>query len=678
MAPTTIQTTVGLVFGILLAFLMWTPSTAALSKEDLNHECLRNCDWPPKPLICRYEFTVEWSYSMSKACYDCPFNVSDCHRPHCFTLDGAPRAVAVVNRQFPGPHIQVCEHDTVIVKVNNLLLNAEGVTIHWHGLHQRGTPYMDGTASVTQCSVPAGSSFTYEFTADTPGTHWWHSHSGLQRSDGIFGPFIVAQSSPDDPHSNLYDYDLPEHVVLVHDWIDELAVNRYAGHHLSSLPGSPESVLINGRGQKIEFFDQDTNQTVKTPRETFEVQQGKRYRFRTISNAILDCAIEVSVDGHNLTVIASDGAPFEPVEVSRFVLYGGERFDFILDANQPVGKYWMRVRAVGFCTGANVQALAAVVYDGAAGEPVTPEGSPPNREGVILNPVNQSPSATVRNVNQLVAIEKEGESSLDTVYRTVYLGLDFEKVNNPIYNHPVYYPSHAVSRRDRTYTTQINYVSFKPLASPPLTQYDDISEFEICTLESTMPMRDHCQQEYCECTHVIEVEFGKTIELVLVDEGKPFEGTHPMHLHGYNFHVVSMEKLGTKTTVEEVMALDQAGGIVRNFTKAPRKDTVIVPDGGYTAVRFVADNPGWWLLHCHLEFHNTIGMAVMVHVGNDEDLPPKPKDFPRCGNWYPHGDTGPTPTRTPTPAGASARLSPSLGAAVLLCFLVRFTVLLFV
>ncbi|XP_022095252.1 L-ascorbate oxidase-like [Acanthaster planci] len=661
---------------VLYLVLLQTLPITALSEEDSNHDCLRSCSWPPKPRICRYEFTVEWSFSMSKACYNCPFNMSDCHRPHCFTLDGVPRAVAVVNRQFPGPHVQVCEHDIVFVKVNNLLINSEGVTIHWHGLHQRGTPYMDGTSSVTQCSIPAGSSFTYEFTADTPGTHWWHSHSGLQRSDGIFGPFIVKQSAPDDPHSGLYDYDFPDHVVFVHDWISDLAVNRYTGHHLSTSSGFPDSVLINGRGQKMEFFDQNTNQTIKTPRETFHVQQGKRYRFRTISNAILDCAIEVSVDNHNLTVITSDGFPFEPVEVSRFVLYGGERFDFILDANQPVGKYWMRVRAVGYCTGANVQALASLIYEGADDEPVTPEDDPPIRKGVILNPVNQEPSETVMNVNQLVALEKKDEAPLENVYRTVYLGLDFEGVNNPIYNHPDYYPSHAVSRRHWTFSSQINHVSFKPPAVPPLTQHSDINEFEMCTLDNTMAMREHCKEEYCECTHVVEVELGKTIELVLVDEGKPFEGTHPMHLHGYSFQVVAMKKLGTKTTVEEVMELDQAGGIVRNFTEAPQKDTVIVPDGGFTAVRFVADNPGWWLFHCHLEFHNTIGMAVMIHVGKDKDLPPKPRDFPRCGNWYPHGSEEPTPT--PEPSGAVRRFSRSIIAALLLCFAFLFVKVFFV
>jgi len=54
----------------------------------------------------------------------------------------------------------------------------ESTSIHWHGHHQRGTPYMDGVPYITQCPIPPKSSFRYHYTADTPGTHFWHSHSG--------------------------------------------------------------------------------------------------------------------------------------------------------------------------------------------------------------------------------------------------------------------------------------------------------------------------------------------------------------------------------------------------------------------------------------------------------------------------------------------------------------------
>ena len=46
-----------------------------------------------------------------------------------------------------------------------------------------------------------------------------------------------------------------------------------------------------------------------------------------------------------------------------------------------------------------------------------------------------------------------------------------------------------------------------------------------------------------------------------------------------------------------------------------RKDSVGVVNGGYAIIRFIADNPGWWFFHCHVDFHAGIGMALVIKVG---------------------------------------------------------------
>jgi FtsP/CotA-like multicopper oxidase with cupredoxin domain len=71
-----------------------------------------------------------------------------------------------------------------------------------------------------------------------------------------------------------------------------------------------------------------------------------------------------------------------------------------------------------------------------------------------------------------------------------------------------------------------------------------------------------------------------------------YDANHPFHLHGYQFRVVAMERLGNTTTAAKVKELDRQGLIVRKLARAPLKDTVTVPDGGYTIVRFHANNPG--------------------------------------------------------------------------------------
>lgn len=65
----------------------------------------------------------------------------------------------------------------MIVDVINSM-HSESTTMHWHGLHHHRTPYMDGVPYISQCPIPPGSSFRYDYIATEIGTHFWHSHIG--------------------------------------------------------------------------------------------------------------------------------------------------------------------------------------------------------------------------------------------------------------------------------------------------------------------------------------------------------------------------------------------------------------------------------------------------------------------------------------------------------------------
>lgn len=73
--------------------------------------------------------------------------------------------------------MQVCEGDRIIVDAMNMM-HADSTTLHWHGQHLHRSPYMDGTPFVSQCPILPGDTFRYNFVAETPGTHFWHSHVG--------------------------------------------------------------------------------------------------------------------------------------------------------------------------------------------------------------------------------------------------------------------------------------------------------------------------------------------------------------------------------------------------------------------------------------------------------------------------------------------------------------------
>lgn len=77
-----------------------------------RHVCDRKCVKDVQ-LTCNYTFVIEYYYTMSVACKNCPYNTKDCYNKHCITGDGVPRTVMVVNKTLPGPSIIV--HTTGIV-----------------------------------------------------------------------------------------------------------------------------------------------------------------------------------------------------------------------------------------------------------------------------------------------------------------------------------------------------------------------------------------------------------------------------------------------------------------------------------------------------------------------------------------------------------------------------------
>lgn len=105
--------------------------------------------------------------------------------------DGVYKPMILANGQSPGPLIEASTGDTLRIKVNNLMPNTT-TSIHWHGINQYNSTWMDGVAGISQCGIPAGGgTWTYEFTlADQRGTYWWHAHTGVQFTDGLFGPIV--------------------------------------------------------------------------------------------------------------------------------------------------------------------------------------------------------------------------------------------------------------------------------------------------------------------------------------------------------------------------------------------------------------------------------------------------------------------------------------------------------
>jgi FtsP/CotA-like multicopper oxidase with cupredoxin domain len=134
-----------------------------------------------------------------RAC-ECPENKTECEFELRIRLDGER---IKINDNFPGPTLIVRQGQLVSARVvNNLPMDYEyrEITVHWHGMHQFDTPWMDGVGKISQVPItPVGdNSFTYYFrpaSPTPPGTHWYHSHVGKERTRGLFGALIVRESS---------------------------------------------------------------------------------------------------------------------------------------------------------------------------------------------------------------------------------------------------------------------------------------------------------------------------------------------------------------------------------------------------------------------------------------------------------------------------------------------------
>ncbi|KAJ4431310.1 hypothetical protein ANN_19907 [Periplaneta americana] len=296
------------------------------------------------------------------ACQNCRQNMSHCYNPQCVAADGYDRGILTVNRMLPGPSIQVCYGDKIVVDVKNEM-PSQSTTIHWHGLFQRGTPFYDGVPMITQCPIVGGNTFRYQFYANQPGTFYWHSHDGIQKSDGLQGSLVVRRPRDHEPNGQLYDYDLPAHVIVISDWSHRPAIDHFPGL-VNPVTATYETFfLINGRGR----FTDPVEGTTTTPYSVFRVHPGKRYRFRVVGAICIHCPALLSIDGHNLTIIDTDGNSVKPVEVQALHLHSGERYDFILSATNEVKSYWIRVKGGSTCAKMESSHQKAVLqYQGAA------------------------------------------------------------------------------------------------------------------------------------------------------------------------------------------------------------------------------------------------------------------------------------------------------------------------
>lgn len=608
--------------------------------------CMRSCE-DTQPRVCYFNWVLEHYTAMGPACKACAWgNHPDCYHHACLTADGVERGVMSINRQIPGPSIQVCKDDLIVVD----MLNAMGGTassMHWHGLHQRDTPYMDGVPFVTQCPIEFMSTFRYSFWATEPGTQFYHSHAGHHKVNGHYGAMIIRQPEANDPNSHLYDFDFPDHSILGSDWM-----HVDGEMFMPGLPSGggilPKNLLINGKGTYTNPNGTKTN----APLEVFRVRKGGRYRFRFINAASHVCPLELQVENHTLQIIASDSFNVQPITVNTLVTTSGERYDFVLNADQPSANYWIRLRSIGPCEYLNIDQTAVLTYLPFAVPETdiafTDRDIPAFSESLFEETISANHPNTTCGISRpnVCITDFEAYARDDSIVNAVpdhkfilgfenYL-LSFEKAFGK-HSHEHFMNIHD----DVVLQGAINNLSFTYPPFSMLTQPELLREDMFCD-ENSRP--DHCDplDSHCTCIHRLKIELDSLVELYILDL-TPEVNTlnHPFHLHGYQMYVMEMgQNLSEPITVKRAQSIARAQSLRRTVVtnNPPSKDTVSIPSKGYTRLRFRADNPGFWLMHCHFEWHTAVGMALVVQVGEPEDFVQAPENFPTCNKYQPDLD----------------------------------------
>jgi len=257
---------------------------------------------------------------------------------------GVPTDAILINDGHPGPEIRYKEGDTFRVLLQN---NTDTfTTMHWHGLIVPS--WMDGVPEVTQLPIPSKQSFFVEYPIVQAGSYWYHSHYRLQEQIGLHGPFVIEEKKP--PFD--YDHDV---TCFCTDWLnqspDDIVPQLRGEMPKTEAVETPKGELYNLPGAKMPFTVDVNypgfllNAGTNARPWTFQCKPGDRLRLRLI-NGGTSSMFRVALDGHEMTIIACDGTPCEPVTVDSIAMATAERYDVLVTIAEA-GSFTLHWAALG-------------------------------------------------------------------------------------------------------------------------------------------------------------------------------------------------------------------------------------------------------------------------------------------------------------------------------------------
>ncbi|KAG6697530.1 hypothetical protein I3842_09G206200 [Carya illinoinensis] len=479
-------------------------------------------------------------------------------------------------------------------------MSPNNITIHWHGVFQLLSAWADGPAYVTQCPIRPGQTYAYKFKiTGQEGTLWWHAHVSWLRAT-VYGALII---SPRLGRPSLFPFRNPyQDVPILGEWRNANVVEvENQGLALGAAPNISDAYTING--QPGDLYSCSKANTYK-----LTVVKGKTYMLRII-NAALNNQMFFKIANHTMEVVAIDASYTRPYVTDVVVLAPGQTTDVLLVDNQTVGSYYMASSPYISVQGVTIPFVETattgiLVYECATSAiPLMPD-LPAFDDTPIAHKFYTNLTGLV-SWPTWVSVPKEVEVEMFMTFGLSLapcgsIGDDTcggpfgQRFSASMNNESFELPSRLsmleafFNKAGGIYTTDF----------PPPVEFN-YTDPSISSDESLLFAP--------KSTKVKNLKYNSVVQIVLQNTAIIARENHPIHLHGFNFHVLA-QGFGNYDPVNGLKKFNLFDPQIRN--------TIAVPTGGWAVNRFKANNPGIWMAHCHLDVHLPWGLGMAFEVEN--------------------------------------------------------------
>ena len=512
-------------------------------------------------------------------------------------LTGRARTALTVNGSLPGPLLRWREGDTVTLRVKNRL--GEPTSIHWHGILLPST--MDGVPGLSFKGIEPGGLYVYQFKVKQHGTYWYHSHSGLQEQQGVYGPLVIDPKEPE-PYSYQRDY-----VVMLSDWTDEDPValmktlkkqSDYYNLHKPTLGDFIRDVGKQGwsatAADRLMWAQMKMNPTdladVSGETYTYLVngqppgqnwtgvfKTGETIRLRFINGSAMTY-FDVRIPGLKMTVIAADGQPVKPVSVDEFRIAVAETYDVLVE---PVAEAYtlfaQSMDRTGYARGTLARQMGAT----ASVPPLDPRPwltmDDMGMGGMDHGAMADMPGMEGMDHSAMgaMAMQKHPASEQNSPLVDMQAMNPMPKLDDP-----------GIGLRNNGRRV-LTYADLRSTFEDP----DGRDPSRTVELHLTGHMEKFAWSfngvKFSDA-EPLQLTYGERVRVVLVNDTMM---AHPIHLHGL------------WSDLED-----------ENGQFQVRKHTIDMPPGSRRSYRVTADALGRWAYHCHLLYHMEMGMFREVRV----------------------------------------------------------------